>query len=228
VTLELLRGAELRGVDADVELVTPTGVAILVGHRATFGRLPEITLHGIGVGGGARDTERPNVCRALIGERLVPQGVRSEGCVLLETNIDDQTPEGIGHAVETLVRDGALDAWVTSVVMKRSRPAFQLSVLVRPRDEARILDALFRATTTLGVRRRETTRWALDRSEVRVVVRGEVVRVKIGWLGDEIVTVSPEFQDCVELADRTGVSFKDIYAEATSAARESLRRRRID
>jgi hypothetical protein len=219
VTLELLSGAVLRGVDAPSELVTPTGVAILIAHDATFGPLPELSLIATGTGGGTRDTERPNISRLLLGERVGPGDARLETCVVLETNIDDQTPESIGYAVEALVREGALDAWVTPIQMKKTRPAFQLSVLVRPSDEARIGESIFRHTTTLGVRRRETTRWALERSELRVRVAGGDVRVKVARLGTEIVTVAPEYQDCVDVAEREGRTFDDVYNEAVRNAR---------
>ncbi|HYZ93695.1 MAG TPA: nickel pincer cofactor biosynthesis protein LarC [Actinomycetota bacterium] len=222
VTLELLAGAALRGIDATSELVTPTGAAILVAHDAAFGAMPELTLIATGTGGGTRDTSRPNISRVLLGERAEPGGTRIETCVLLETNIDDQTPESIGYALEALMRVGALDAWVTPILMKKTRPAFQLSVLVHPSDEARIAESVFRHTTTLGVRRRETTRWALEREELRVRVGGGDVRVKVARIADEIVTIAPEFQDCVAVAERRSAALKDVYDEALRNARAAL------
>lgn len=222
VTLELLRGATLRGVDADNELVTPSGAAILVAHGATFGPMPELVLEGIGTGAGARTSERPNICRVLVGSQTATHIGRIESCVLLETNIDDQTPEGIAHAVESLIAGGALDAWVTPIVMKKSRPAFQLSVLVRAADESRIAEELFRLTTTLGVRRRATTRFVLDREEIVVDMDGHSARVKVGRLRGEVLNVAPEFVDCVRVSDATGVPVKDVYARATQLARHAL------
>jgi hypothetical protein len=232
-TLELLRNAALRGVESEQELVTPTAAAILVAHGCTYGPMPNITLDEIGIGGGARDTERPNICRLLVGEPSEtvealegpargPRGVAIERTVLLETNIDDQPPEGIGHALEKLVAAGALDAWVTPIVMKKSRPAFQLSVLTDAGDEAKALEVLFRETTTLGVRRREVARWTLGRHDLHVPVRGTNVRVKVARLRGEVVNISPEFDDCVQVAERAGVPFKDVYAEAAEKARRLL------
>ncbi|MGH2759943.1 MAG: nickel pincer cofactor biosynthesis protein LarC [Actinomycetota bacterium] len=217
VTLELLAGATVRGVDASTELVTPTGAAILIAHEAAFGPLPEMILQATGVGGGTRDTEQPNICRVLIGS---PAGSAAnvEAVVLLEANIDDQTPESLGHAVETIIRSGALDAWITQILMKKTRPAFLLSVLARPSDEPQIVEAVFRHTTTLGLRRRETTRWTLDRSELYVRVDGYDVRVKVATLGDEIVNLAPEFGDCADVADRTGRSVDDVYEQAKTLA----------
>lgn len=223
VTLELLRGATLRGVEDQTELVTPTAAAILVAHDTTFGSLPELVLQAAGTGGGTRDTERPNICRVLVGAEPHLDGVRTETAVLLETNIDDQTPESLGYAVESLVRGGALDAWVTPIVMKKTRPALLLSVLVRPDDETRIVEDVFRLTTTLGIRRRETSRWALERGEIHVRVWTHDVRVKIGKLGEEVVNVAPEFGDCVRVAEATGHGAHDVYREATAVARRALK-----
>lgn len=223
VTLQLLTGVRVRGVDDEGELVTPTGVAILTAHEASFGPAPEIDLQAVGVGAGARRTDVPNICRVLVGEGAEPaSSVNADRVVLLETNIDDQSPQGIAHAVDTLLAGGALDAWVTPIVMKKSRPAFALSVLVRQGDERRAVDILFRETTTLGVRRRDATRWALEREELVVVVRGETVRVKVARLDGDVVNIGPEFDDCVSIARRSGIPLRDIQGEAVEAAGRAL------
>lgn len=141
--------------------------------------------------------------------------------MLLETNIDDQTPQSLGHAVETIISSGALDAWVTTIQMKKTRPAFLLSVLVAPSDESRITDTIFRTTTTLGIRRRETTRWTLERSEVIVRIEGHDVRVKIARIGEEIVNVAPEFRDCVAVAELVGSPVEAVLARAQALATAS-------
>jgi hypothetical protein len=223
VTLELMAGMRVRGVDEDGELVTPTGAAILSAHDASFGPAPELELAAIGVGAGARRTDVPNICRVLIGASDGSHvGAPSGHVVLLETNIDDQSPQGIAHALEMVLRNGALDAWVTPIVMKKSRPAFALSVLVTPRDEAAVVRTLFVETTTLGVRRRDTTRWALEREEIHVAIRGGTVRVKVARLDGNVVNVGPEFEDCVSIAEHSGISLKDIQAEAVEAAGRAL------
>lgn len=225
VTLELARGLALEGVDADHELVTPTAVALLRAHGASSGLLPPMRLDACGVGGGSRDTPRPNICRLLVGEAQAPgpqTSARLERDVLLETNIDDQSPEALAYATERLLAAGAKDVWVTPVVMKKSRPGFQLSVLADPGAEPALLDVLFRETTTLGVRRRDASKWTLDRAELQVTVAGAGVRVKIARLGPDVVNVAPEHDDCAALAARTRRSLKEIYAEATEAARRVL------
>lgn len=234
-TLEMLRGVPLFGVPDEIELVTPTAAAILVGHGAAFGPLPPMRLEEVGLGGGTLDTPKPNVCRLLLGRPVdapvgsppvggapLPEGVRLDHDVLLECNVDDQSPETLGHAIEALMAAGARDAWVTPIVMKKSRPAFLLSVLGKPEDEGALLETILRQTTTLGVRRREVQKWVMDREVLHVPVRGTNVRVKVGRIGREAVTVSPEFDDCLAVATRTGASLKKIFAEASEKARRLL------
>jgi uncharacterized protein (TIGR00299 family) protein len=219
-TLEILRGARLEGVDATAELVTPTAAAVLVAHECDFRELPPMMLEAVGTGAGTAERSMPNVCRAFVGT-AVATPVR-ERVVQLETNIDDQTPETLAHAAERLLEAGALDAWVTPIVMKKSRPAFQLSVLARAETEAELVDVLFRETTTLGVRRRETERWVADRAHITVEIDGHHIAVKVARVGGAVVSVSPEFGDCVRIASASGVPMKDVYARAAAEARRVL------
>ncbi|HVE92382.1 MAG TPA: nickel pincer cofactor biosynthesis protein LarC [Actinomycetota bacterium] len=215
VLCELLRGVPVQGTGLTGETVTPTAVAILIGHSASFGPVPDMVLQETGLGTGTRHSDGPNVCRVLVGTRQRTTWDRTD--VLLETNLDDITPEALGRAVEVLMGAGALDAWVTPVVMKKSRPAFQLSVLCSPSDERHLLGLLFRETPTLGVRRREADRLVLDRRVQQVEIAGQPVRVKVGLLGGQAVTVSPEFDDCSAASGRTGLAFEDIYERARVA-----------
>lgn len=217
VTLELLRGARLRGVDADTELLTPTAAALLTTYDA-FGPLPAMRLEAVGTGGGTRDLERPNVCRALLGTREDARG----DVVLLEANIDDQTPETLGHAVGLLLSAGALDAWIVPAVMKKSRPGFQLCVLTGREEESPVVEAIFTHTTTLGVRRSELTRWTLERSVVVVEVGDESVDVKVGRYRGRLVNVAPEFEDCARAAGRLAISVEEVMQRAAAAARARL------
>jgi len=221
VALELLRGATVHGVAADKELVTPTGAAVLKTFVSQWGPLPRMQLIATGVGGGSRVFEVPNICRVLVGEPI-STGARTEPCVVLETNIDDQTPEAIAYILDVLIEQGALDAWIANITMKKSRPAFLLSVLVRPADESRLTEVLFRNTTTLGVRRRETMRSVLEREIVAVDVDGCLISVKVGRLRGEVVNVAPEFADCVTASKRSGAPVKVVYARAQERARQSL------
>jgi uncharacterized protein (TIGR00299 family) protein len=206
-TLELLRGAPLYGVDLDVELVTPTGAAM--------------RLESVGYGAGARELDAlPNVVRVLVGERTAlagPAGL-SEQVVLIETNLDDLSPELVPDAAERCFAAGALDVWVTPAQMKKGRPGVVLSALARPADETSVARAILRETSTLGVRVSSVHRWELAREWITVQVAGEDVRVKLGLLDGEMVNVAPEHDDCAVVAGRTGRPVKAVWAAALAAA----------
>ncbi len=225
-TLELLRGVPIHGVDVDLELVTPTGAAVVAALAGEFGPLPGMRLETVGYGAGTRDLEaRPNLVRVLIGERLAAaeagqnpdQDPRGEA-ILLETNLDDLSPELVPDAVEKCFAAGALDVWVAPVGMKKSRPGIVFSALVRPADERAVAGAILRETTALGLRVSPVRRWELERTWVTVEVAGQPIRIKLGSLDGEVVNASPEHDDCATVARRTGRSVKSVWAAAVSAA----------
>ncbi|MGH2818763.1 MAG: nickel pincer cofactor biosynthesis protein LarC [Actinomycetota bacterium] len=215
---EILRGATLfeRG---DAELVTPTGAALLAAFTDRFDSMPPLELEATGYGAGKRDTDRePNVLRVLLG-RVAEAGVRGPTTILIETNIDDMGPELLPYVIESLLVAGAQDAWLTSIVMKKGRPAFTLSVLAGTAEMDRVMDVIYRETTTLGVRVREVTKDELAREWIEVDVAGQPVRVKVGRRGGEIVTMAPEHEDAAKAARATGLPLKEIYSEAARLAR---------
>jgi pyridinium-3,5-bisthiocarboxylic acid mononucleotide nickel chelatase len=218
-TLELLRGAPLRGVDLDVELVTPTGAAVVGALAGEYGPLPELRLEAVGYGAGMRDLEAlPNVVRVLVGERVAAPPAVREDVSLIETNLDDLSPELVPDAAERCFAVGALDVWVTAAQMKKGRPGVVLSALAHPADERAVAEAILRETTTLGVRVSSVRRWELDRDWRTVEVAGEHVRVKIGSLNGRIVNAAPEHDDCAAVARRTGRPVKAVWAAALAAA----------
>jgi hypothetical protein len=219
-TLELLRGAPLHGVDLDAELVTPTGAAVLAGLRASYGALPSMTLDAIGYGAGAREFDAlPNVTRVLIGERVAAGADPAVApALLIETNLDDLSPELVPDAAERCFSAGALDVWVTPVQMKKGRPGVVLAALARPADERAVAEMMLRETTALGVRVSPVWRWELERRSVTVDVDGEPVRVKLGLLDGETINAAPEHDDCRAVARRVGRPVKDIWAAALAAA----------
>jgi pyridinium-3,5-bisthiocarboxylic acid mononucleotide nickel chelatase len=227
-TLELLRGAPLYGVDLEVELVTPTGAAVVAALAHDFGPLPAMRLDAVGYGAGTRDlAERPNVTRVLTGEREARAGdgdaVRAEA-LLIETNLDDLSPELVPDAAERCFAAGALDVWVSAVQMKKGRPGIVLSALARAADERAVAHAILRETTALGVRVSPVRRWELERRSVTVEVGGEPVRVKLGILAGEPVNAAPEHDDCVAAARRLDRPVKEIWGAALAAlAREPVR-----
>jgi uncharacterized protein (TIGR00299 family) protein len=218
-TLELLKGtgATLYGVDVDVELVTPTGAALLVTLADEFGPLPEMRIEAIGYGAGTREIDAiPNLVRVLVGDLVAAPAYAQVS--LIETNLDDLSPELVPDAAEACFAAGALDVWATPVQMKKGRPGIVLSALARPAEERAVAEALLRETSTLGLRISQLRRWELDREEETVEVGGEPVRVKIGRLGGEVVNVSPEHDDCATVAARTGQSVKSVWAAAFAAS----------
>jgi uncharacterized protein (DUF111 family) len=208
------------GVELEAELVTPTGAAIASTLADAWGPIPAMTVQRVGYGAGTADfKERPNVVRVLLGDGAEQSAVVHE-VVLLETNLDDMTPELIPDAVEGCFAAGALDVWTASVSMKKGRPGFVLSALARPDAESAVAHAILEQTTALGVRVARLHRYELDREERTVEVEGGQVRVKLARLDGRIVNVAPEHDDCAALAGATGAPVKSVWAAALAAARQ--------
>ncbi len=214
-TVELLRGVPSYGGPVEAELVTPTGAAILTTICHDFGEMPPMTIHATGWGAGSKDLPHPNLLRLFLGEpttRPVEQRL-----VLIETNIDNMNPELFGHLMERLFEAGALDVFYTPIVMKKSRPATLVSVLSEPPLVDALSEILFRETTTLGLRLTEVGRRCLDREWRQVQTEYGPVRVKLGRWNDEIVSIAPEYEDCIRLAKEKGVPAKAVYDAARRA-----------
>jgi pyridinium-3,5-bisthiocarboxylic acid mononucleotide nickel chelatase len=214
-TVALLRGAKVVGVDHAVETVTPTAAALLAELAEDFGPIPPMQLTAVGYGAGTRTTPEPNVLRVLLGDA---EDVRSsaETLIMLETNIDDMSPEMHGYVVERLLAVGALDAYLTPVLMKKSRPGVVLSVLCRPEDASRLRSLLFAETTTLGIRTREVKRHCLPREVQTVHTPYGEIRIKVArW--EEGEKVAPEYEDCRRAAESHGVPLQQVYQAAMHA-----------
>jgi hypothetical protein len=214
-TVELLHGVPSYSGPVEAELVTPTGAAIITTICRHFGDMPPMTIRATGWGAGSRDLPHPNLLRLFLGEPA--RRPREQGLVLVETNIDDMSAELFGHLMERLLEAGALDVFYTPIVMKKSRPATLVSVLSEPPLVDALSDILFRETTTLGIRYSEVGRRCLDREWREVQTEYGAVRVKIGLLGDGILNVAPEYEDCARLAREKGVPLKAVYEAARRA-----------
>lgn len=217
-TIELLRGVQVRGVEGMRERVTPTGAALAVELADTFGPAPALTLERAGYGAGTDDPpDRPNVLRALVGTAV--DSPATGEVVVLETNLDDLSPELVPDAVAGCFEAGALDVWTAPVQMKKGRPGIVLSALCRPAQERAVALALFEETSALGIRVYRLGRYELEREEREVELAGGRVRVKVGLLGGRVVNVAPEHDDCAALARKAGKPVKAVWAEALAAAR---------
>lgn len=214
-TAELLIGVPTRGGPVEAELVTPTGAAIVSTLCTCFGPMPPMTVRAVGWGAGTMDLPHPNLVRLFVGETAAAP--REQTIVVLETNLDNMNPEFFDHVMERLFEAGALDVFYTPIVMKKSRPATLVSVLAEPASADALTDILFRETTTLGVRRRETLRRCLDREWREVETEYGCVRVKVGRAGSEVISAAPEYEDCRRLAVARGVPVKVVHDAARAA-----------
>jgi uncharacterized protein (TIGR00299 family) protein len=201
------------------EVITPTGAAILRAACDRFGDPPPMTLRATGYGAGTREQTLPNVVRVMVGDGI---DAEVDAFVLLETNIDDMSPELIPHVIDVLMREGAVDAWSTPILMKKGRPAITLSALVNATARDRVVDAIYRETTTFGVRVTSVAKDELLREWIEIEVEGQTVRVKIARRGGEVVTVSPEYEDAAKVARATGAPLKDVYERARREATRAL------
>jgi uncharacterized protein (TIGR00299 family) protein len=209
-TLEVLRliNAPLTPSSADVELVTPTGAAIL-GSLATFSR-PNLVMTHIGIGAGKRDLAWPNILRLMVGN--VPEADKSE-MVQLETNIDDMNPQFFGYLMDKLFASGARDVFMTPIHMKKNRPGILLGVIAFRRDEAMFAEMLLRETTTLGLRVQPIGRYEASREFRQMETRFGKVTLKVKILNGKVIHAAPEYDVCVRLAGENQVSLLEIYDE---------------
>lgn len=212
-TLEILVGRQVR-FEGRGELTTPTGAA-LVAALTREGPFPEMILERVGYGvGTAEFPDRPNVLRGLLGRRV--HGADA-GTFALEANLDDATPQLLAHALERLLEQGALDAWIAPVTMKKGRPGHLLGALCPGPLRAKLTEMLLRETPTLGVRAWRVERAALERQFQEVETPYGRVKVKLGLLSGRRVNASPEYEDCARLAKEKGVPLKEVLAAAVAA-----------
>ena len=219
---ELLKGVPFYATEIKGELLTPTGAAIITTVCSEYGPIPRITTEKSGYGAGTREYQDfPNVLRVLIGE-TEDAGATDERLWMIETNLDDASPQIIGHVMDRVLESGALDCFFTPVQMKKNRPAVLLSVLCGAGEKETLMKLLFTETTTLGVRSYEVTRRALQRSVVRVETPYGPIDVKVAHLDGRVVNEMPEFEQCRQAAAKTGVPLKVIE----EAARKELWKQR--
>ena len=216
-TAEILRGIPIRQLDVPHELTTPTGAAILVHFAKKFGILDSFSAEKIGYGLGTRDLpDRPNVLRAFLGKSDPAGGAKTDTVVEIRTHLDDITGEHLAHAIDRFMAEGALDAAVSPLLMKKGRPGHLLTVLALPADAEKLASLVLRETTAFGLRMERVERRTLRREEKTVQTAHGPVRVKLGYLGDQLVQIHPEDDDCRCLATAAGVSPAVIASVARS------------
>jgi uncharacterized protein (TIGR00299 family) protein len=218
-TLRLLTGVPVYSSGIEAELVTPTGALLVSDYAREYGPMPKMAIDRVGYGAGTRDlTPTPNVLRAVVGTRSTtvtePGG---EPILKIECEIDDMNPQLFGPLMDRLFGAGAADVFLTAVQMKKGRPGTLVTVLVREDLRPQIAEILFRETTTIGFRFDRVWRETLDRRHEEVVIDGGKVRIKVAERGGEVLGAAPEFDDCVQVARRTGQPVKQVQAAALQA-----------
>jgi hypothetical protein len=217
-TARLVAGVPVYG-EGEGELLTPTGALLVTAHAAEYGPLPPMRVEKVGHGAGSRETQgRPNVLRLIVGEEA--ERGPGERVLVLETEVDDASPQLLGPLLDRLLGAGALDAFFTPVQMKKGRPGVLVTAIADPSRREAIEELLFRETTTLGVRRQEWERTVLERETAVVETAYGPIRVKIGRRGGAVYNAWPEFDDCQRAAGEKGVAVKEVLAAALAAWRE--------
>ena len=204
-TALLLAGVPIYGGAISGELCTPTGAALLTHFVTKFGELPAMRLLKSGYGMGTKDFPAANCVRAMLGEQDAP----TEEILELSCNLDDCTGEVIGFAMERLLDAGALDVYWTSVGMKKNRPGILLTCMCRPLDREKMVELLFRHTTTLGVRESAFRRYTLSRESKTIQTPDGDIRVKVST-GFGVAREKPEFDDLAKIARETGKSLSEL------------------
>ena len=243
-TANLITGVPAYTSEVKGELVTPTGAAIITTIASGFGPMPPMKTLAVGYGAGSRERDFPNVLRAFFGEEFSasastrqkyrpvrtpfpeqheaepgPAGYHESAALVVEANIDDMNPQLFENLGEKLLQAGALDVVLIPVQMKKGRPGMILQVLVYPPSLDDLLAIIFNESTSIGVRTYEVTKRMLQRESQTVETAYGTVRFKVARLGERIVNVSPEYEDCLELAQQQNQPVKAIYADALAAAR---------
>jgi uncharacterized protein (TIGR00299 family) protein len=242
-----MRGCPVYSNGIERELVTPTGAAIATTLATDFGSPPAMILQRVGLGAGSRDLPIPNILRLWLGERRRAGGAggervndnSSEGAPtvfgdtspsletisVLETQIDDLSPQAIGYVFEALFAAGAVDVFTQAIGMKKSRPGILLTVICHPENLPSCEAVVFRETSTLGIRRSTQQRSILQREIQQVETEYGAVRVKVAWMGKDeqranehsdnadrlIANVQPEYEDCAHLARQHNLSWREVH-----------------
>lgn len=220
----------------DRELVTPTGAAIVVTLAKSFGQPPAIKLQKMGLGAGSHQLSIPNILRLWIGEKINDDqrenfsqnlvlespvnDVKTETIVVLETQIDDQNPQGIAYLFDVLLEEGVYDVFTQPILMKKSRLGVLLTVICSPEKQEKCEQIIFKETTTLGIRYSQQKRRILPRKIASVMTKYGEVRVKIAQMGETITNIQPEYEDCAKIARINRVTWREVYHLALTTAVE--------
>ncbi len=215
--LELLENIPVYSADEKAELVTPTGAAIISRISDSFGPIPEMKIIRTGYGAGARELKSmPNILRTIMGEPGILD-FKADTVSEISTVIDDMTPEQLGALLDKVFQEGALDAWITSVHMKKNRSGFEFTLLCRPHQERALAQCLLVESSSIGVRIRHSRRWLLAREQVSIMTSWGPIDAKRIVRPGGLEEIVPEFDSCSRVAARFGIPLRMVYSEAVKA-----------
>lgn len=208
-TLEILKDKPWRELGVEGEIVTPTGAAIVSALAESFAAMPAMSIESTGYGSGKNDFGLPNVLRVVVGE-AVAEPLSAADAAIIETNIDDLSPQIYEVVMERLFEAGALDVYLTPIQMKKSRPATLLSVICEPVQIDALSQIIFEETTSIGLRIDERKRICLNREIETAKTKYGPIRLKIARMGGEVLNVQPEYEDCRAAAAKFNVPIKCV------------------
>jgi hypothetical protein len=216
-TLELMKGLVLAPSPASAELTTPTGAAIIKTLAKSSSPMPAMRIERVGYGAGSMDfKEIANVLRVVVGESVEAHNDATQAIEVIETEIDDMSPQIAGYLMERLFLNGALDVYFTAVQMKKSRPGFLLTVLSAINKRDALIEIILRESTSIGVRFHTAQRKRLERETVKVKTRFGEASVKVSKLSGKPVNYKPEYEELKSIAEAKGVALKDLMNEVTA------------
>jgi hypothetical protein len=220
-TMALLKGVPILPAQVDEETVTPTGAAIVTTLASGFGSLPEMEVQGIGYGAGTRNPEgKPNLLRIIHGLKVE----KHEGAIwVLEADVDDMIPEILPYLNQLLLKEGALDAALIPIQMKKGRPGFTIRCLATASQKESLAQLILRESTTLGVRMYLVERITLRRKEQEVETKYGAIKIKVAFDNEgKIINLMPEYESCRQAAEEKKVPLKEVYQETISKGREAI------
>lgn len=217
-TIKILKGVPTKQSYVKSEIVTPTGAAIIKTLAHNFGEMPQMNILKIGYGVGDKDfKEVPNLLRVIVGETQIQDSrfkVREKKLIMLETNIDDINPQIYEYVMERLFEAGALDVFLTPIQMKKNRPAVLLNCLCNENLKHKLLEIIFKETTSIGIRVYCVDRYCLDRKIQKVFTKYGRINVKVSKLNGKAINIQPEYEDCKRIAKQKKAPLKEVMKEA--------------
>jgi uncharacterized protein (TIGR00299 family) protein len=221
-TVALLEGVPIVPPSVEGETVTPTGAAIVTTLASGFGPLPAMEVTGVGYGAGTRDPEgMPNLLRIIHGKQVQE---KAADVWVLEADVDDMIPELLPYLIQLLLKEGALDAALIPIQMKKGRPGFTIRCLALAAQKEKLAELILRESTTLGIRMYPVERMTLPREEQEVETKYGLIRIKVALDNEgKVINLMPEYESCRQTAEEKNVPLKEVYQEAISKGREAIK-----